>query len=38
MRTKRLKLRPLASRDAKRIAVLAGDWDVARMTGRIPYP
>jgi RimJ/RimL family protein N-acetyltransferase len=24
--------------DAARIAVLAGDWDVASMTGRIPYP
>ena len=38
MRTKRLKLRDLTPRDAKRIAALAGDWDIARMTGRIPYP
>jgi [ribosomal protein S5]-alanine N-acetyltransferase len=38
MRTKRLTLRPLASSDTARIALLAGDWDVARMTARIPYP
>lgn len=38
MRTKRLVLRPLNQRDARRIALLAGDWDVARMTGRIPHP
>lgn len=38
MRTKRLVLRPLQRSDAKRIAELAGDWDVARMTARIPFP
>jgi RimJ/RimL family protein N-acetyltransferase len=38
MRTRRLRLRPLTRRDAKAIAALAGDWDVARMTGRIPHP
>lgn len=38
MRTKRLHLRALDRRDARRIAMLAGDWDVARMTGRIPHP
>ncbi|NOT72538.1 MAG: GNAT family N-acetyltransferase [Hyphomicrobium sp.] len=38
MKTARLTLRPLNTADASRIAVLGGDWDVARMTGRIPYP
>ena len=38
MRTQRLFLRALTHRDARRIALLAGDWDVARMTGRIPHP
>ena len=38
MRTNRLTLRPLQHDDAERIAVLGGDWDVASMTGRIPYP
>ncbi|MBX9683845.1 MAG: GNAT family N-acetyltransferase [Hyphomicrobium sp.] len=38
MRTLRLTLRPLELTDAPRIAALGGDWDVARMTGRIPYP
>ena len=38
MRTQRLRLRALDYRDARRIAVLAGDWDIARMTGRIPHP
>jgi RimJ/RimL family protein N-acetyltransferase len=38
MRTRRLTLRELEDRDVKRIAELAGDWDVARMTARIPYP
>ena len=38
MKTKRLHLRPLEDRDAPRIAELAGDWAVASMTARIPYP
>jgi RimJ/RimL family protein N-acetyltransferase len=38
MRSQRLSYRPLSARDAGRIAVLAGDWDVARMTSRIPHP
>ena len=36
--TDRLKLRPLALSDAPAVALLAGDWDVARQTGRIPHP
>lgn len=38
MNTARLSLRPLTDDDAQPIALLAGDWDVASMTGRIPYP
>ena len=38
IRTKRLTLRPLLASDAKAIAGLAGDWDVASMTSRIPFP
>lgn len=38
MRTDRLILRPLNDDDAGRIALLGGDWEVASMTGRIPYP
>lgn len=38
MKTERLFLRPLRPDDAPRIAKLAGDWAVASMTGRIPYP
>lgn len=38
MKTPRLTLRPVTPADAGRIAVLGGDWDVASMTGRIPYP
>jgi ribosomal-protein-alanine N-acetyltransferase len=38
IRTDRLVLRPPARRDADAIVALAGDWDVARMTGRIPHP
>ena len=38
MKTARLTLRSLGPSDAPRIALLGGEWDVARMTGRIPYP
>lgn len=38
IRTERLTLRPVGEDDIRRIAELAGDWDVARMTGRVPYP
>jgi len=38
IKTSRLMLRPLTGADAPRIAVLAGDWDIASMTARIPYP
>lgn len=38
MNTRRLQLRPLRFDDAERIAGLAGTWEVASMTGRIPYP
>jgi len=38
IRTKRLKLRPLTSADAPRIAEIGGDWDIASMTSRMPYP
>lgn len=38
LKSKRLTLRPLERGDAGQIASLAGDWDVARMTDRIPYP
>jgi [ribosomal protein S5]-alanine N-acetyltransferase len=38
LRTKRLILRPLTMADASRVAGLAGDWDIASMTARIPYP
>lgn len=38
MKTKRLTLRDLTHSDARRIALLAGDLDVARMTARIPHP
>ena len=36
--TDRLTLRPLQTRDAGRIAYLAGDYDVARMCARVPHP
>lgn len=36
--TARLQLRPLTEADADRIALLGGVWEVASMTGRIPYP
>lgn len=38
IKTKRLWLRPLRREDACRIAELGGDWDVASMTARMPYP
>lgn len=38
LQTKRLLLRRLCDADAPRIAELGGDWDVASMTARIPYP
>lgn len=38
IRTKRLRLRPLTSEDAQRIADIGADWDIARMTSRMPYP
>jgi len=38
IQTKRLSLRALHLRDAARLALLAGDFDVARMTAVIPYP
>ncbi len=38
MRSPRLSYRPIDARDAGRIATFAGDWDVARMTSRIPHP
>ncbi len=38
MKTKRLILRELNADDVQPIVALAGDWDVARMTSRIPYP
>ncbi|OJU14121.1 MAG: GNAT family N-acetyltransferase [Caulobacterales bacterium 68-7] len=36
--TRRLKLRPLAKGDIGRIASYASDYDVARMTTRLPHP
>ncbi len=38
LKTKRLELRALTADDAPRIASLAGVWEIASMTGRIPYP
>jgi RimJ/RimL family protein N-acetyltransferase len=38
MRSQRLSYRPLDAADASRIAALAGEWDIARMTSRIPHP
>jgi ribosomal-protein-alanine N-acetyltransferase len=38
IKTERLVLRELADSDVPEIARLAGDWDIARMTARIPYP
>ena len=36
--TERLRLRPLATADAPRLAELAADYDIARMTLRMPHP
>jgi len=36
--TRRLGLRPFEESDARRIAYLAGDYDVAKMCGRVPHP
>jgi [ribosomal protein S5]-alanine N-acetyltransferase len=38
MKSPRLTYRELGFEDAARIALLAGEWDVARMTARVPYP
>jgi RimJ/RimL family protein N-acetyltransferase len=38
MKSARLTYRPLDYSDAARITHLAGDWDIARMTARIPHP
>jgi RimJ/RimL family protein N-acetyltransferase len=38
IKTRRLALREIADSDVPDIARLAGDWDVARMTARIPFP
>jgi RimJ/RimL family protein N-acetyltransferase len=38
LQTERLRLRPLTPADAPRLAELANDFDVVRMTGGMPYP
>ena len=38
LHTDRLLLRPVAFGDAPAISVLAGDYDIAKMTGSIPHP
>lgn len=36
--TRRLRLRPFGLRDARGFLLLAGEWEVARMTADIPHP
>lgn len=36
--TRRLRLRPLAKGDVGRIATYASDYDIAKMTSRMPHP
>jgi RimJ/RimL family protein N-acetyltransferase len=38
IQTRRLSLRPLAKGDVGRIATYASDYDIARMTTRMPHP
>lgn len=38
IKTRRLELRPFEDADARRIAYLAGDYEVAKMCGRVPHP
>ena len=38
LQTDRLLLRPFRLEDAAAVAAYCGDWDVARMTARIPHP
>lgn len=38
IRSNRLEYRALAAADAARVAELAGNYDVAAMTARVPYP
>ncbi|HEX2840187.1 GNAT family N-acetyltransferase [Hyphomicrobium sp.] len=38
IKTRRLVLRELADSDVPQLARHAGEWDVARMTARIPFP
>ena len=38
LQTQRLSLRPLAPADAPRLAELANDFDVVKMTGGMPFP
>ncbi len=36
--TARLRLRPIRRKDAVRVQELCGNWNVARMLSRVPYP
>lgn len=38
IQTQRLTLRPFEEADARRVAYLVGDYDVAKMCGRVPHP